>query len=452
MRIKHIRGISLAPMLALLLATVPGVFAPAVAQQQAPAADQQQQASAQDTEAPQTLSDEEMQVLVARIALYPDELVAVITAASLYPLQIVEAERFLEKRKTDKNLKPKDDWDGSVVSLLNYPEIVKMMSTDLDWTQSLGEAITNQQKDVLVAIQQLREEAQAKGIIKSDDKVKVTKEDDKIVIQPANKEVVYVPQYEPQMLYDPGYVAAPVSYYPEPYPPYYYPTAPFFAGFVTGAIWGAVVDWNNWGVWGGRWGNNIDIDCNNCFNNRKFNGKMKWNDVDWKNVDRSKIKFNKGDFTNINRNQLKGQLEASKRNNLSDRGRQLERGQRETARSGNRQVKDVRKSTLEGLKQKPRATNKRAGANKTQRTGAKSTNRKASKQRATKTRTSRQASKPRAGTRVDNRPRNPSGLGDVRSYQRSRMDSNRGYRSMSGARSRGHVQPRASRGGRGGRR
>ena len=73
----------------------------------------------------------ELEVLVARIALYPDELIAVITAASLYPLQIVEAQRFLDESKTNTSLKPKATWDGSVVSLLNYPEIVRMMSQDL---------------------------------------------------------------------------------------------------------------------------------------------------------------------------------------------------------------------------------------------------------------------------------------------------------------------------------
>ncbi|THK34263.1 DUF3300 domain-containing protein, partial [Ensifer sp. MPMI2T] len=114
--------------------------------------------------APEPLTDDELEVLVARIALYPDELVALISAASLYPLQIVEAERFLEAREKKSDLKPKDSWDGSVVSLLNYPDVVKMMSEDLEWTQSFGEAIANQQKDVLIAIQQLRDEAVAKDI------------------------------------------------------------------------------------------------------------------------------------------------------------------------------------------------------------------------------------------------------------------------------------------------
>ena len=131
-------------------------------------------ADADAATSPEPLSADEMEVLVARIALYPDELIAVITAASLYPLQIVEAARYLDQYAKDKSLKPKESWDGSVISLLNYPEVVKMMSDDLEWTQALGDAIAYQQKDVLIAIQQLRDEAVAKGAIKTDDKIQVT--------------------------------------------------------------------------------------------------------------------------------------------------------------------------------------------------------------------------------------------------------------------------------------
>jgi hypothetical protein len=236
---------------------------PAFAQEQTAAAD-----ATGDTTSPEPLSADELEILVARIALYPDELVALISGASLYPLQIVEASRFLDQYEKDKSLKPKDSWDGSVISLLNYPDVVKMMSDDLEWTQQFGTAIAYQQKDVLVAIQQLRDEAVAKGVIKTDDKVQVVHENDNVVIRPTNPEKVYVPQYQPQMFYEPDYVWEPIQYYPDPYPPYWYPGATFFAGVVTGAVWGAVVDWDDWGVWGGHWhGNDIDIDCNNCSNN-----------------------------------------------------------------------------------------------------------------------------------------------------------------------------------------
>ncbi|MFB2607722.1 DUF3300 domain-containing protein, partial [Rhizobium phaseoli] len=170
---------------------------PARAQAAAPAAAPAPAAAEQPASA--LLSEDELEVLVARIALYPDELVAAISAASLFPLQIIEAQRFLEAKKKNADLKPKSDWDGSVVSLLNYPDIVKMMSEDLDWTQSLADALANQQKDVLIAIQQLRDEAVAMNIIKTDDKVTVVTENDNIIIRPTDPEKIYIPQYPPEM-------------------------------------------------------------------------------------------------------------------------------------------------------------------------------------------------------------------------------------------------------------
>ncbi len=315
---KNILKVGAAALLLALTAQYPSL---AFSQEQVAAAD----ASA-DAASPEPLSADEMEVLVARIALYPDELIAVITAAALFPLQIVEAARFLDRYEKDKSLKPKESWDGSVMSLLNYPDIVKMMSDDLEWTQALGDAIAYQQKDVLVAIQQLRDEAVAKGVIKTDDKIKVVEENDNVVIKSASPEKIYVPQYPPQMLYEPDYAWAPISYYPDSYPNYWYPGATFFAGAVTGAIWAAAVDWDDWGVWGGGWnGNDIDIDCNNCFNNRDFNGKININDVDWKNVDRSKINIDRDQFNKFDQNNIKNRIEKNGDNAIRDRAKDIKK-------------------------------------------------------------------------------------------------------------------------------
>ncbi|HUG61960.1 MAG TPA: DUF3300 domain-containing protein, partial [Methylomirabilota bacterium] len=265
------------------------------------------------------LTADELEVLVARIALYPDELVALIASASLYPLDVVEAARFLAKYETDKTLEPRDSWDGSIISLLNYPEIVGMMSDDLDWTQAFGDALAYQQKEVLVAIQQLRDEAVTGGVIKTDEKVTVVEENDNIVIQSASPEVIYVPQYEPAMLYEPGYVAQPIAYYPDPYPSYYAPTATFFAGAVTGAIFASAVDWDDWGVWGGDFDGDIDFDCNNCFNDREFNGRINANDVDWRNVDRSKMNIDRNSVNNFERNDVTANLKQNNVNNIKNK-------------------------------------------------------------------------------------------------------------------------------------
>ena len=275
-------------------------------------------------------------------------------AASLYPLQIVEASRYLDQYAKDKSLKPKESWDGSVISLLNYPEVVKMMSDDLEWTQALGDAIAYQQKDVLIAIQQLRDEAVAKGVIKTDDKVQVTTENDNVVIKSASPEMIYVPQYAPEMLYEPDYAWEPIRYYPDPYPNYWYPGATFFAGAVTGAIWAAAVDWDDWDVWGGHWdGGDIDIDCNNCFNNRDFNGKVNFNDVDWKNVDRSKINIDRDQLNKFDRNEIKNKVKANTNNSIRDRAKDIKKRDNIANRrpgAGGAGTRDIRKSTLDGLK------------------------------------------------------------------------------------------------------
>lgn len=385
-------------------------------------------------EAPEPLSPDEMEVLVARIALYPDELVAVISSASLFPLQIVEAARYLDKYAKDKSLKPKDSWDGSVISLLNYPEIVRMMSTDLEWTQSLGDAIAYQQKDLLVAIQQLRDEAVAKGIIKTDDKIKVVKEDDNVVIQSASPEKIYVPQYAPEMLYEPDYVPVPIAYYPEPYPNYYYPGATFFAAAITGAIWASAIDWNDWGVWGGRWnGGDVDIDCNNCFNNN-FRGKVNFNDIDWKNVDRSKLNFDRNQINKLDRTNIKNRIEANPGNNLRDRASDMKKGRADTRPAMADRSRDIRKSTAEGLKNRDasaRPDRPTQNARDVQRPQTKQAQaRPASSKKQGNV--SRPSGKPKPAARVDSRPRSPSALGQVGSGRQQKMYSNRGGRSMGG--------------------
>ena len=432
--------------LALLLAGF-GSAHPVFAQEQTAAADVSGDTAATS---PEPLSADEMEVLVARIVLYPDELIAVIMAAALYPLEIVEAARFLDRYETDKSLKPKESWDGSVVSLLNYPDIVKMMSDDLEWTQALGDAIAYQQKDVLVAIQQLRDEAVAKGVIKTDDKIQVTKENDNVVIKSASPEVIYVPQYPPQMLYEPDYVWEPIRYYPDPYPYYWYPGATFFAGAVTGAIWAAAVDWDDWGVWGGRWnGNDINIDCNNCFNNRDFNGKININDVDWKNVDRSKINIDRNQFNKFDQTNIKNRIEKNGDNAIRDRARDIKKNDSPANRAPGKTAgtRDIRKSTLDGLKGQGGQAANRPNVDRPAAKPA-GANRPAAKPASV----NRKAGKPKPATRVDNRPKKPSGLGNVDRGKATRVSSNRGHKSMGGG-SRGggaHKQIRRPSGGGGG--
>src|ERR1022692_1397117 len=205
---------------------------------------------------------EKLEKLVGPIALYPDDLVAIILPASTNPLQLVQADRFLEKRKTDPKLPIDERWDDSVKALVNYPEVVKQMSGDLDWTADLGEAVVDDQGAVLDAVQAFRRKAEAAGNLKTDAKQNVVVEKEVIKIVPADPQVIYVPQYNPATVV--VYSSVPVyGYYPVAYPSYYYPYPPG-AALATGLIWGAAIGaaWNggHWNThWGGGYNNNITI-------------------------------------------------------------------------------------------------------------------------------------------------------------------------------------------------
>jgi len=231
--------------------------------------------AAGDSPPPAPLSAAQLEELVGRIALYPDDLVAIILPAATFPLDVVQADRFVQKLKQDKNLKPDERWDESIRNLLNYPEVISMMSQDLDWTQDLGEAVVSQQGDVLKAVQAFREKASAAGNLKSDDKQIVVKENNVIQIVPADPEVIYVPQYQPStvVVYQPA--PPPPVYYPMPYPSYYYPYPPgyAFAGFATGFAIGAATAWAcNWG--GGHVENNVNINNTTNMNVNRNNQQV----------------------------------------------------------------------------------------------------------------------------------------------------------------------------------
>ena len=139
----------------------------------------------------------ELQEFVGPVALYPDNLLAIILPASTYPLQIVLAARFLEQLETDGSLEPDEGWDESVIALLNYPEVVQMMNEDIQWTWQLGEAVVSQETDVLTAIGTFRDLAYAAGNLQSDEYQNVTP-GEKIVITQVEETVVYVPYYVPE--------------------------------------------------------------------------------------------------------------------------------------------------------------------------------------------------------------------------------------------------------------
>lgn len=214
-------------------------------------------------------SAQELEQLVGRVALYPDDLLAIVLPASTTPLDIVQADRFLMARKSNEPLQPSDKWDASVRALLNYPEVVSMMSRDLDWTIQLGEAVTTQQADVMAAVQSFRAKTSAAGNLASDDKMLVTKEEQIITIMQQDPQVIYVPQYNPATVVVQQPVPVPYAYYPTPYPCYYYPYPPG-AAFATGVFFGAATAFAfNWG--GHHIEHDVDIDRTSNINVNRDN-------------------------------------------------------------------------------------------------------------------------------------------------------------------------------------
>jgi hypothetical protein len=208
------------------------------------------------------LKPEQLDALVAPIALYPDALIANMLAAATYPLEVVTAARWV---KDHKNLKgdqlkaevDKQSWDDSIKALTSTPSVLDMMNDKLDWTQSLGDAVLAQQPDVMDAIQRLRTKAQANNKLQStkEQKVTVQKVENRqvIVIEPTDPSTMYVPYYDPATVYGTWPYAA--------YPPYYFGYPSYIgAGIIaTGLAFGAGYALGRWGnYWGGgvRWGNN----------------------------------------------------------------------------------------------------------------------------------------------------------------------------------------------------
>src|SRR6202140_977553 len=201
------QSLALLVTLSLVLATAPGGFAYQTDESAAPAPVQ-----------PTQQTPEQLQQLVAPIALYPDALVAQILAASTYPTEIVEADRWMQQHPDLKGQQLGDEadkqpWDPSVKSLVEFPSVLANMDKNLSWTSSLGDAYINQQQDVMNAVQVMRDRAEKAGNLKSTSQEKVTHEGQTIVVEPADPQVVYVPEYDPWLVY-----GAPIGIWPGWYP------------------------------------------------------------------------------------------------------------------------------------------------------------------------------------------------------------------------------------------
>ena len=220
---------------------------------------------------PPPLKMEELDALVAPIALYPDNLLAQVLIASTYPLEVAMAAQWLmqnpnlQGQQLDMALDTQT-WDASVKALVEVPTALNPMFQRLDWTQKLGDAFLGQQKDVMDAVQRLRQRAQGAGKLMSTEQQKVLTENQTIVIEQANPQTMYVPYYDPYYMYGGWpYAGYPPDYWPTP--PGYYLGAGLAFGLGVAIVGGA---WNNWCDWNG--GNiNVDVNRNNFTNINRNN-------------------------------------------------------------------------------------------------------------------------------------------------------------------------------------
>jgi hypothetical protein len=215
------------------------------------------QSDEQSPASPVKPSPKELQQLVAPIALYPDALVAQILAASTYPTEIVEADRWMQRHSDLKGEKlakevDKQDWDPSVKALAQFPSVLENLDKNLSWTSSLGEAYANEPQDVTNAVQEMRQQARKAGHLNSNEQEQVTTQGNTIIIEPATPDVVYVPAYDPWLVYGEPVIAYP-GWYPVPGIFWGGVELSFGIGFGIGYFGGFGWGWGHWGYdWRGH--------------------------------------------------------------------------------------------------------------------------------------------------------------------------------------------------------
>jgi hypothetical protein len=230
----------------------------------------------------QALSPDQLDDLVAPIALYPDPLLSQVLVAATYPLEVVQANQWVQKNPGISGpaltqAAQQQNWDASVQALAVFPDVLKRLNDDVAWTTNLGNAFLAQQQDVMDAVQRMRQKAQQAGKLQSTAQQNVATTTDAgrqyIDIEPANPEVIYVPVYDPMWIWGP-----PMWY---PYPHWWWPQRSFLTGGLYFGFGGPIdmgiyfgAGWHGWGGWGWHpgWGNRT-VMVNNAFMHRyNFNG------------------------------------------------------------------------------------------------------------------------------------------------------------------------------------
>ena len=314
------------------------------------------------------LKPEQLDQLVAPIALYPDPLLAEVLMASTYPLEVVQAERWLAAHKDIKGEKlkaavDKEGWDESVKSLVATPDVLKMMSSKLDWTKKLGDAVLVREADVMDAIQRLRAKADANNKLTSTKEQSVTKKQTEgskqaIVIEPTDPSTIYVPYYDPAVVY---------GEWPYPaYPPYYFPAPGYIAAGIvaTGIAFGAGYAVARWATGAYLWGGGVNWGGKNLVVNRPINVNTvgtTWNRA--ARVEQRKERETRRNERQAGRGERRAERQAGRGERQAGRGerqagRQAGRAERQAGRQAGRGERQAGRQAARGQRQ----TSRGAGA------------------------------------------------------------------------------------------
>jgi uncharacterized protein DUF3300/endosialidase-like protein len=270
----------------------------------------------------QLLKAEELDALVAPIALYPDNLLSLVLMASTYPLEVVQADRWVKDNKklkgdAQKAAVDKQSWDDSVKSLTATPDVLAMMSDKLDWTTKLGDAVLAQQPDIMDAIQRLRSRAEANNKLTTTTQQRVTKTQGQggrqvIAIEPVNPETLYVPYYDPAVVY---------GGWPYPaYPPYYFGYPGYIGAGLIGAglAFGAGWALGRWSSGGNYWGGGVSWNNNNININRPQVNPLGGNNWQHRPEHRQGVRYNN---SNVRQKFGNNNIRGGAQNRMDFRGR-----------------------------------------------------------------------------------------------------------------------------------
>lgn len=402
--------------------------------------------TASATPAPsETFSREELDQMMAPIALYPDSLLAQILMASTYPGDVTDAVAWSKAHKDAKGEDAvrqvaSEPWDPSVQSLVAFPQVLAVLGQDPKWVQRMGDAFLAQPDAVMESVQRLRRQADAAGNLKSTEQQKVTKEStppattsttvpagtQTIVIEPADPEVVYVPSYNPSVVYGSwAYPSYPPYYYPPP--AYYYPGAALFSFGVGVAVGGALWGDLDWG------GGDVDIDIDR-YNNINTNRQIDRSNTKWQHnaANRDGVPYR----DRASREQYGRQLDGAAQRDASrgrdgaraadrDRARQaMEQRGFEAPATSNREARERAGQASSDIARQPQAGQNRSDF---QRSGASNAQ-------------ARQGARDQAG--AARTAQNNNAFAGARNPSQSRSDAGRGHRSYQQS-----QRPAASRGG-----